>query len=336
MIFPARAAGVSAQSVAVADAATGELLFSKDASRPMAPASTTKLLTAYVACSLCPMNRTIRIERRHLLTEGSMMYLKEGETVALETLLYGLLLASGNDAALAVAELVCGSQEEFVRQMNIFAASLGMSSSHFKNPSGLPQEGHVSTAEDMAKLMIAFSKQPELMKISGTREYACAGRTIINHNRLLWQCGYIDGGKTGYTKAAGRCLVTTAEKNGRRLVAVTLNDPDDWNDHKKLYEEYFSMYTEYALPLPDLRMNVVGGARESLSLCEAGRVSLWLTEEERGRLKTELYLPRFAYAPVRKGAEVGSVRFTLDGTELARIPLHAAEGVPLRQNGKRI
>lgn len=172
------------------------------------------------------------------MAEGSSMYLRPGEKLTLETLLYGLLLSSGNDAALAVTECM-GGAVPFVARMNEKAAELGMENTHFANPNGLDDEAHYSTAEDMAKLAAAAMDDPVLRRVASTRTARIGGRTLTNHNKLLSRVEGCVGLKTGYTRAAGRTLVSCAERDGVRLVAVTLQDGDDWNDHASLYEQGF-------------------------------------------------------------------------------------------------
>ena len=237
-IFPCRILAVetSAASAILMDADSGRVLYERNADRKMLIASTTKILTALVAIEEGDLHDTVKVSREAAYTEGSAMYLTEGETLTLETLLYGVLLCSGNDAAVAVAQHVGGSVKGFVSLMNEKARELGMEHSSFANPNGLDDEQHYSTARDMAKLARAALENETLMRIASTRSVTIGGRTMTNHNKLLH---YVDGClglKTGYTKAAGRTLVSCAEKNGQRLIAVTLQDGNDWADHQALYE----------------------------------------------------------------------------------------------------
>ena len=167
------------------------------------------------------------------------MYLKVGETVTVEELLYGLLLCSGNVAALALADACCGSVKGFVAEMNCKAQEIGMKNSSFANPNGLDADGHYSTARDMARLAAYAAKNHTFLRFCSTKQVSAAGRSMSNHNRLLREVNGCVGMKTGYTMAAGRTLVTCAVRNGRTLVAVTLNDGNDWADHKALYEYGF-------------------------------------------------------------------------------------------------
>lgn len=202
-------------------------------------ASTTKIMTALVVLEQAGLDDTITVTQAHM-AEGSSMYLKPGETVRVEELLYGLLLCSGNDAALALTECA-GGAAPFVALMNEKAAALGMAHTSFANPNGLDAEGHYSTARDMAALAAAAMDDPTFRRLCSSRCVTIGSRTMENHNRLLRQVEGCVGLKTGYTKAAGRTLVSCAERNGCRLIVVTLRDGDDWADHAALYEYGFRL-----------------------------------------------------------------------------------------------
>ena len=235
----AEAVEVSATAAVLLDADTGQLLYEKNGDEQMLIASTTKIMTALVALEQAEPDDTVTVTREHM-TEGSSMYLKPGETVRVEELLYGLLLCSGNDAALALTECA-GGLEPFVALMNEKAAALGMTHTSFANPNGLDAEGHYSTARDMAVLAAAAMEEPTFRRICSSRAVTIGQRTMENHNRLLRQVEGCIGLKTGYTKAAGRTLVSCAERCGCRLIAVTLRDSDDWADHAALYEYGFCL-----------------------------------------------------------------------------------------------
>ena len=209
------------------------MLYEKNGDKRMLIASTTKLMTALVALEQGEPSQVITVTAAHM-AEGSSMYLRPGERLTLEELLYGLLLCSGNDAALALTECA-GGVAPFVERMNEKAAALGMRNSHFANTNGLDDEAHYSTAYDMALLGCAAVNEPTLRRTASTRTAVIGGRTLTNHNKLLSRLDGCVGLKTGYTKAAGRTLVSCAEQAGHRLVAVTLRDGDDWNDHEALY-----------------------------------------------------------------------------------------------------
>lgn len=240
-LTPVRVWGVStsASAAVLMDADTGQVLYDHNGGRRMLIASTTKIMTALVVLERASPTDVITVKQEHM-TEGSSMYLKPGERVTVEELLYGLLLCSGNDAALAVTECA-GGLEPFVALMNEKAAALGMADTHFANPNGLDDEEHYSTARDMAQLARAAVNEPTLLRMASTRQASIGGRTLTNHNKLLGRMEGCLGLKTGYTKAAGRTLVSCAEKDGRRLVAVTLRGGDDWNDHEALYRWGFML-----------------------------------------------------------------------------------------------
>ena len=258
----AEAMEVSATAAVLMDADSGRLLYEKNGEKRMLIASTTKLMTALVALEQGGLQQEITVTGSHM-AEGSSMYLRPGEKLTLETLLYGLLLSSGNDAALAVTECM-GGAAPFVARMNEKAAELGMENTHFANPNGLDDEEHYSTAEDMAKLAAAAMNDPVLRRVASTRTARIGGRTLTNHNKLLSRVEGCVGLKTGYTKAAGRTLVSCAERDGVRLVAVTLQDGDDWNDHASLYEQGFRVLRPVKAVERGLRLaaeRAVGGGR---------------------------------------------------------------------------
>lgn len=324
----AEAVDVSASSAILMDADSGRVLYERNADARMLIASTTKLLTALVAIRDGNLSDTVKVSREAAYTEGSSMYLKEGEELSLETLLYGLLLCSGNDAAVAVAEHVAGSVERFVERMNETARTIGMENSSFANPNGLDDEKHYSTARDMARLACAAMENETLVRIASTRTVSIGGRTMTNHNKLLSSMEGCVGLKTGYTRAAGRTLVSCAERNGQRLVAVTLQDGNDWADHQSLHDYGFAAYPAHrAAQLGRVltRAPVAGGASGSVPLIAADSFAWPLAEGE--ELETDLRLDRELTAPLRAGAAVGEAVFTLRGAEVGRVGLLCGETV---------
>ena len=329
-IFPCRILAVetSAASAILMDADSGRVLYEHNADRKMLIASTTKILTALVAIEEGDLHDSVKVSREAAYTEGSAMYLTEGETLTLETLLYGVLLCSGNDAAVAVAQHVGGSVKGFVALMNEKAQELGMEHSSFANPNGLDDEQHYSTARDMAKLARAALENETLMRIASTRSVTIGGRTMTNHNKLLH---YVDGClglKTGYTKAAGRTLVSCAEKNGQRLIAVTLQDGNDWADHQALYEYGFSAYPARTCAVRGQALTqapVSGGVSPTVPLIAGAGFCYPAAETE--RLTTRICLDESLRAPVSAGKTVGAAVFCLNGTEIGRVPLVAGRTV---------
>lgn len=234
------APGISAQRAILVDALSGRVLYERDADAKSLIASTTKILTALIVCENCDLSQVVQIPKEAVGVEGSSMYLREGERLTVEQLLYGLMLRSGNDAAVALALHCSGSIEAFAEKMNGKAAQLGMTSSHFVNPHGLDADGHYSTARDLSRLAIAAMENETLRRIAATKSISFGERSLTNHNKLLWRYEGAIGIKTGYTKAAGRILVSAAERNGRRLVCVSINAPNDWSDHAALLDYGYS------------------------------------------------------------------------------------------------
>lgn len=330
-IYPcqAMAVGTSAAAAILVDADSGRVLYEQNADARMLIASTTKIMTALVAIQEGDLSDVVTVKREATLTEGSSMYLKEGEQLTLETLLYGLMLCSGNDAAVAIADHVGGSQKGFLKLMNETAKELGMESSSFANPNGLDAEDHYSTARDMAKLACAAVRNETLLRIVSTQSVTIGGRTMTNHNKLL---RYVDGClglKTGYTRAAGRTLVSCAERNGQRLVAVTLQDGNDWADHEALYDYGFSTYPAHRAAMLGkmlYRASVKDGLRASVPLVAAESFSWPLAEGEALDMTVELDTP--LTAPITAGRRAGEAVFTLNGREVGRIELLCGEAVP--------
>ena len=305
---------------------SGEIIYEKNARQKLPMASTTKLMTALLTAEKGRMEEKVRIDAADCQVEGSSMELCAGETFSVKELLKGLLLVSGNDAALALARYVGGSVEAFVKLMNEKASELSMSSTHFTNPHGLSDENHCSTAADLALLMRACLENEELRSIMAMKSCVVGGRTLINHNRLLYKCEGCTGGKTGYTEAAGRCLVSVCQRGGAELICVTLNAPDDWNDHKKLYDKAFE---EYSL------RNVTNGLRFSVPTAGGAEEYAYLvpqTEKElfcrkRSEVKVTAELPWFLFAPMEKGEIAGKAVITVDGEIIGEYPLMCRDTV---------
>ncbi|MGZ4113183.1 MAG: D-alanyl-D-alanine carboxypeptidase family protein, partial [Tumebacillaceae bacterium] len=241
---------VSAKAAAAIDVQTGRLLYEKNATQQMLIASTTKIITAIVAIeSGKNLDSVVTVSRNAAGKEGSSIYLKVGEKQTLRDLLYAVMLRSGNDAATAVAEY-CGdgSEKKFVDMMNAKVQELGLTGTHFANPHGLDAKGHYSTAHDMAILTAYALRNPTFAEIVKTQVKTIPqpdeawDRKMYNKNKMLARYDGADGVKTGYTKAAGRCLVSSASKDGRQVAVVTLDAPSDWMDHTNLLNYGFSKY----------------------------------------------------------------------------------------------
>ena len=338
LLLPLRAAAnevpsVSAEAAAVAEVETGQILFEKNGAKRMKAASTVKILTALVVLERLDPAMEVSIRPEWTGIEGSSMYLRAGETCTVEDLLTGMLLVSGNDAATALACLTAGSCEAFAVMMNEKAASLGMKDSRFTDPCGLSSEEHWVTAADMARLGCAAMKDAHLKKIVSSRTAQAAGRTLSNHNKLLWRCEGAVGVKTGYTKAAGRTLVSCVERGGVSYVCVTLNAPDDWNDHMSLLDWAFSAYARSRPTESFWLLPVVSGAESTVEVLPQKDVWPVLPRSKEAVWSAEL--PSFVYAPVSEGEIIGHLRCRdADGTLLADIPLVFGSDVPIAAEEK--
>ncbi|MFD6440259.1 D-alanyl-D-alanine carboxypeptidase family protein [Peribacillus sp. NPDC060186] len=317
---------VSAHSAILMDEESGRVIYEVNAHEKNRIASITKIMTAILAIESGKMGETVKISSNAFGTEGSSLYLKEGEKIKLEDLVYGLMLRSGNDAAVAISEKVGGSLDGFVWMMNQKAEEIGMKNTNFSNPHGLDNtNNHYSTAYDMALLTRYAMQNKTYAKISGTKVHRAPNSTEQwdyvwkNKNRLLTQLyEYCTGGKTGYTKLAKRTLVTTATKKQHDLIAVTLNGPDDWNDHIQMYESAFNEYKPTEI-LPE------GLVKDMKNKTYRGHVyikndfSYPLTKEERKlvSVKMKLLKPQKAWKDKRKIPEViGKASIYLDGKKI--------------------
>lgn len=326
--IPARAElAVSAKAAILMHADSGRVLYEKNADEHMLIASTTKIMTAIVVLEHCELDDLVEVDSRSAGIEGSSMYLKAGESYTVEDLLYGLLLVSGNDAASALALHVADSMEEFAELMNAKAAELGMTESSFKNAHGLDEEGHYSTARDMAKLAAYCIGNEDFARIAGTVSHTVGEQTLVNHNRLLREYDGCLGLKTGYTMAAGRTLVTCAERDGARYVCVTLNDPDDWDDHKALYDWAFANYS-FAEVIPaglSYEVPLISGAEMTAPAETEGAAYALIQNGE--SYDMELELPAFAFAPISEGERAGRAVACSDGQEIASVRIVYSEDV---------
>lgn len=329
--LPARAVDTHASCAILMDAESGRVLYEQNIHQPRLIASITKLLTALVAVEQgSDLDQVVTVKGEWLGSEGSSIYLKAGEEITLRGLLYGLLLQSGNDAAMAIACHTAGSEADFVALMNARAAELGMKDSSFANPSGLNDDKHYSTAYDMALLAQACLQNETVADICATRSITIGTRTFVNHNKLLYRYGGCVGMKTGFTEKAGRTLVSAATREGQTLICVTLNDGDDWNDHCKLLDYGFETFPRQALCQTG---EVLGSVAVEGSLIPTVAA---VTAEEAGyplrageALTMEVELDRSIRAPYEAGAVIGEALWKKDGELVARIPLVAQSGAGL-------
>lgn len=322
LFLPVKAGAISAECAILIDAQTGRVLYEKQAEEKSLIASTTKIMTALVICEQTNVLDRVKIPKEAVGIEGSSMYLKEGEVLTVQELLYGLMLQSGNDAAVALAIYCGGTVEGFTELMNDKVHRLGMTQSHFANPNGLDSPGNYSTARDMAILTAYAMQNPIFAQTVSTKTITIGERCLRNHNKLLWQLEGANGVKTGYTKAAGRILISSVTRMGRQLIAVTFNAPDDWQDHKTLIEDGFSRFTVQQLVRQGQtlgQLELAGGQETSVDLIAAEDFSYSLAQGER----VTISLPEagFAYAPVAEGQEAGFAHILVDGTAVAKVPL---------------
>lgn len=322
LFLPLRAGAVSARSAYVLDAVSGRVLFSQNPDRRSLIASTTKIMTALIVCEQCNVLDRMRIPREAVGIEGSSMYLKEGEVLTLQELLYGLMLSSGNDAAVALAIYCGGTVEGFAELMNDKARVLGMTGTHFENPNGLDSPGHYSTARDLAVLAAYAMENPIFAKTVSTKTVCAGNRALRNHNKLLWMLEGADGVKTGYTKAAGRILVSSATRDGRRLIAVTLDDPNDWQDHQALLCDGFSRFALEKLVCAGDQVGtaeVIGGEITQVPVIAAEDFTYSVAPEENPQLMLSARGPVFA--PVAEGEEAGFAYILIERKAVGKVPV---------------
>lgn len=328
------AMGTSAQAHILIDARTGLVLSGYNEHQRLKMASTTKIMTTLLALEQASVEDKVVTFTEAMFAEGSSMYLRVGDKLRLSDLAAGMMMASGNDAANAVALSLSDSFEGFAQLMNNKARSFRMKNTSFVTPGGLDDDNHYSTAYDMAVLMMNAMNNQSFSELTAATEKTVEfiypqGKISVyqNHNKLLKSYSWCIGGKTGYTKASGRCLVSCAEKDGVRLIAVTLNAPDDWNDHKALYEYGFSLYTEKVFDESKtaVELKLSGSKKKSLKVIAENSVTLTVPASMINQIERTFYLPSFVFAPVKKGDRVGKIIYTLDGQELGTVYLVAAD-----------
>ena len=324
---------VSAQSAILMEQDSGRVIFEKDAHTKRRIASITKIMTALLAVESGKLEETVTVSSNAIRTEGSSIYLQEGEKIKLEDLVYGLMLRSGNDAAVAIAETVGGSLDGFVYLMNQKAEEIGMKNTHFANPHGLDDhEDHYSTAYDMALLTRYAMNNDTYKKIAGTKSYRSEStnnewdRVWRNKNKLLTSLyEHSTGGKTGYTKRAKRTLVSTAEKDGVEYIAVTLNDPDDWDDHINMFETAFKTYKKVQV-LEEGKIKTVKDKFYKNKVYIKSDLEYPVTEKEEDLFKVEYSLTKVKKIWKKNREEVpeivGEAKIYLDSKLVDSVPIH--------------
>lgn len=336
---------LDASSAVLMDVATGKVLLAKNGSERRAPASTTKILTALIALERGEMDRVITTSLKASKVDGSSIWLASGEKHTLEELLYGVLLSSGNDASVAIAEGLAGSEKEFVAWMNKKAKDIGAKDSCFKNCNGLPETGHFSTAYDLALITRYALHNPIFTKIVKTKKKAIEwpgrdyNRLMVNHNKLLWRYEYADGVKTGYTRQAGRCLVASATKNGQRLIAVVLNSKRMYEDSKLLFEYGFNNYQLLTVIQSEQKIGsipVVEGINNEVPLISHRPVTLVVPKGQLDQVRVNIEVPNSIPAPVERLQQVGEVEVKIGSKLIEKVPVVTAAGVPKESLWRRL
>ena len=313
---------ISARSAIVMDADTGRVLWSYRSDSKSLIASTTKIMTALVVIEECMLDAEVKVPKEAVGVEGSSIDLKTGEIITVEALLYGMMLHSGNDAATALALFCGGDLKNFVKKMNDKAAELELEQTSFDNPHGLDSDDNYSTAYDLAKLASCAMRDETFKTIVSTKTATFDKRTFTNHNKLLWRCEGAIGVKTGYTMAAGRILVSCVERNGRCLVAVTIDDPNDWRDHCALMDHGFGSYRNivHASAGSEFIVPVIGGGDDISKAVLKEDLIYPVSDTECVTIVCSL--PTFVYPPLVAGDRAGEVVVYIDGVRAAARPLY--------------
>ena len=324
------------------DATNGEVLVEHNADQPLPPASLTKMMTAYIAEREIAEGRAsfddkVPVSVKAWKTGGSRTFIREGTEVRLEDLLRGIIIQSGNDASVAVAEYIAGSEDVFADVMNQTAASLGMTNTQFKNSTGLPQEGHYTTAKDLGILASRTIKDfPDTYSIYKEKNFTYNGIKQANRNSLLFRDPTVDGLKTGHTEEAGYCLVASAERDGFRLISVVMGTASEKareQETTKLMQygfRYFSGQTvfEAGQPLPESSRKVWFGEAEAVELAPTESLYVTLPLGRESSIQATLDAPETLDAPLEAGAVVGTVKIMLGERVLAESPVAVAQAVP--------
>ncbi len=330
---------LAAKSYVLMDFDSGQFLAESNSNERMDPASLTKIMTAYVIFNELK-NNNIRIDDKVHISEkawrmeGSRMFVEVDKEVPVEALLKGLVIQSGNDASVALAEHVAGSEEAFASLMNKHARRLGMKSTHFVNSTGLPDKEHYTTAHDLALLVQALIRDfPEQYKLNSEKEYRYNGITQYNRNKLLWRDPSVDGVKTGHTNAAGYCLVASAKRDGMRLISVVMNTSSEKaraTESQKLLKygfRFFSTHRLYEANKPLTNLPVWKGESDKLPLGLSKPLYVTIPRGQYDNLKATMNVDETIVAPVEKGQEFGTVNIALDGKQIAQQPLLSLKAV---------
>ncbi len=331
---------LAAKSYVLMDFHSGQFLVSKNPDQRMDPASLTKIMTAYVVFNELKngnigLDDKVHISEKAWRTEGSRMFVEVDTEVPVRELLKGMVIQSGNDASVALAEHVAGSEEAFSSLMNKHAERLGMKNTHFVNATGLPHENHYTTARDLALLAQALIRDfPEFYKLNSRKEYRYNGITQYNRNKLLWRDPHVDGVKTGHTKAAGYCLVASAKKDDMRLISVVMNTTSEKAraaESQKLLKygfRFFSTHRLYEANTPLTRLPIWKGERSELPVGLSEPLYVTIPRGQYDNLKATMNVEETIVAPVEKGQEFGTVDISLEGKPVTQRPLISLESIP--------
>lgn len=334
-----QAPSIAAKGYVLIDASTGKVLSEFNGDELLPPASLTKIMTSYVAAVEIREGRInladqVPISVKAWRTPGSKTFVREGTSVSLSDLLRGVIIQSGNDASVAVAEYIAGSEEAFAGMMNQHAEDIGMTRTDFRNSTGLPDREHLTTARDLVTLVRSLiSEFPDHYKIYSEREFTYGGIRQNNRNRLLWRDKTVDGVKTGMTKDAGFCLVASAMRGGMRLVSVVMGATDDetrMRETQKLFQWGFRYFETQTLFEPNISLQktrIYYGEKEELELGIEEKLILTFPRGSYEDLESEIDFPSIIEAPIQIGQKIGELRVNLDGRELASVPLIARSAV---------
>lgn len=333
-----RADALSAKACALICADTGEVIFSQNGNMKLAMASTTKIMTAYLLCKQNNLDRKVTVTKADITVEGTSMGLTEGDTVTLYDLLYGMMLPSGNDAAQTAARAIGGNINNFLGLMNAEAKALGLQNTSFETVSGLDGENHYTTALDLAKLTMHALKNKDFAKAVATKSITLdlSGRkiTLTNHNRLVRNFDDVYGVKTGFTKKAGRCLVSAAQRDNKKVIFVTLNDGNDWQDHRTMLDMGLNALKEVNIKpnVDSISIPVSSGERITVSLKDEEYTFCAVDTPD---TRCDITVPQILYAPVKKGDTIGKLNYTVCGNTVKTVYIKSNVTIKEKSTSKR-
>lgn len=337
-LIPTSSLAITADAAVLMDGATGDILYDKNAHKQRPPASTTKILTAILGLELGKPDELVVVSEKAAAVGESTIHLDPGEKILLYELVTGAMVKSGNDACVAIAEQIAGTEEDFVRLMNQKAFLLGAKNTHFENTNGLPNKNHVSTAYDLA-LMARYGLQiPAFTSITRLKETEIHFiepdffMNLRNTNKLLWNYPYTDGVKTGTTTAAGKCLVAGATKDGRQLIAVVLHAPDRFGDAQKLLEWGFNETETLNCVQAGETIEFPAENSEPIKAFAQNPIQISILKTDKEKLEKKIVWTREPGLPIKAGDSLGAYEVWLNGEKLGSTPLYAESSV--KQKGR--